>query len=71
MAKPYAILAGLILAIILVACGTDPSSTTTTTDPNKISLGWARAVEMVTFPDGTRCVVYRSEGGLDCDFEER
>lgn len=62
----------LAVMLSLGACG-GRNDTTTTTDPDWLSLGWSGNLRLETFPDGTRCVVYDAgnHGGLDCDFPDR
>lgn len=65
-------LAGALLVGLLASCASGgPPSTTTT--PDRVSLGWDGSVRLVTFPDGTRCAIYTAgdHGGIDCDWPER
>lgn len=63
----------LVAAVLLAACASGDSTTTTTSSPNRVSLGWDGHVQLVTFPDGTRCVVLSAgdHGGIDCDWPDR
>lgn len=60
-------------SLTFIACASGDSTTTSTTHPDRVSLGWGGNLRLETFPDGTRCVVYDAgdHGGLDCDFPDR
>lgn len=66
----------IALGLIMVACGGEgqPPSATTEPEPDwpAVHSGAGRA-ELVTFPDGTRCVIFQryEMGGIDCDFGDR
>lgn len=59
------------LALLLVACGSDPNApTTTTTTYARVNIGWVGQVYEITLSDGTHCAVLdmNEAGGIDCDW---
>lgn len=65
--------APLVVAALLAGCSVEAamdSKPAPPADPNRVSLGFAGTADFVTFPDGTRCVIYdgNRSGGIDCDF---
>lgn len=63
-----------VIGMTVVACGEggDPP-TVATTDPNTIRIDTFNStnyIKLVTFDDGTKCVVYIGTG-LDCNFAPR
>lgn len=62
----------LVLVIVLVACGSEPTSRTT--DPTNHDVGWGRDVQEIILTNGTLCVVARNTDkavAITCDWGAR